>query len=114
MARQVITKLIDDLSGGDANQTVEFALDGVRYTIDLSEKNAGKLRDALAPYVGAGTRTGRTGGPTRPGLTTGARRGSKQDNKAIREWAAANGHELAARGRIPVEIVDKYNAAQGS
>lgn len=39
MAKQVITILTDDLDGGDADHTVEFGLDGVTYTIDLSEKN---------------------------------------------------------------------------
>ena len=43
MAKQVITLLTDDLDGGEADRTVEFGLDGVNYTIDLSEKNAGKL-----------------------------------------------------------------------
>ncbi len=47
MAKQVITVLTDDIDGGEADRTVEFGLDGVRYTIDLSEKNAGKLRKAL-------------------------------------------------------------------
>ena len=46
MAKQVITLLTDDLDGGEADRTVEFGLDGVNYTIDLSEKNAGKLRKA--------------------------------------------------------------------
>ena len=113
MARQVIEKLIDDIDGSEANQTVEFALDGIRYTIDLSEKNAGKLRDLLASYVANGTRIGRTGGITRPGLTAGVRRGGVQDNKAIREWAKTAGLELADRGRISQDIVAKYNAANG-
>jgi nucleoid-associated protein Lsr2 len=39
--------------GTDADRTVEFGLDGVNYTIDLSDKNAGKLRKALDPYVAA-------------------------------------------------------------
>ncbi|MCW2506832.1 MAG: Protein lsr2, partial [Actinomycetia bacterium] len=37
MARQVITVLTDDLDGADADRTIEFGLDGVTYTIDLSE-----------------------------------------------------------------------------
>jgi hypothetical protein len=59
MAKQVITVLADDLDGGDADRTVEFGLDGVNYTIDLSEKNAGKLRKALDPYLGVAVRIGR-------------------------------------------------------
>jgi hypothetical protein len=51
MARQIITVLTDDLDGGDAARTVEFGLDGVSYMIDLSQKNAGKLRKSLEPYL---------------------------------------------------------------
>jgi hypothetical protein len=38
MAKQVITVLTDDIDGGDADRTIEFGLDRVNYTIDLSEK----------------------------------------------------------------------------
>ena len=40
MAREVIEKLIDDLDGGEATETVTFGLDGASYEIDLSKKNA--------------------------------------------------------------------------
>lgn len=110
MARQVITQLIDDVDGGKADETVSFALDGTVYTIDLSEKNAGKLRDAFAKYLAAGTRVGRTQAVSKGYASTGTRRGTGVDNKAVREWAAANKIELAARGRIPQEVIDKYNS----
>ena len=32
--------LIDDIDGGDADETVTFALDGVSYEIDLTAKHA--------------------------------------------------------------------------
>jgi hypothetical protein len=59
MAKQVITLLTDDLDGSEADRTVEFGLDGANCTIDLSDKNAGKLRKALQPYIAAGSRVGR-------------------------------------------------------
>ncbi len=111
MAKQVISRLIDDIDGGDASETVMFGLEGVQYEIDLSEDNAGKLREALADYVVAGTRVGRSSGTWRPGITPGARRGSRVDNKAVRVWAAENGYELSDRGRIPGNIVDAYTEA---
>ena len=61
MAKQIIHKLVDDIDGGDADETVKFSLDGVQYEIDLSKKNAGKLRDLFAPYLEAGSRVGRGG-----------------------------------------------------
>ena len=53
VAKQIIHKLVDDLDGGDADETVKFALDGIQFEIDLSEKNADKLRDLFARYVAA-------------------------------------------------------------
>lgn len=39
---------------------------------------------------------------------------SSGDAAKVREWAAANGHEVGARGRIPQPVVDAYQAAQAS
>jgi hypothetical protein len=111
MAKQVITLLTDDLDGGEADRTVEFGLDGVNYTIDLSEKNAGKLRKALDPYLNVATRVGRSGADSR--VRRGAAptgRASRDQNQAIREWATKNGYEVSERGRIPSSIVEAYHS----
>jgi Lsr2 len=116
MAKQVITLLTDDLDGGEADRTVEFGLDGVNYTIDLSEKNAGKLRKALDPYLSVATRVGRGGGgggdsrAARRAAPAPTGRASRDQNQAIREWAAKNGYEVSARGRIPSSVVEAYHA----
>ena len=47
MAREVIEKIVDDLDGGDATETVSFGLDGTSYEIDLSKKNAAAFRKLL-------------------------------------------------------------------
>jgi hypothetical protein len=44
VAKQTIERLIDDLDGTEGAETVAFALDGVSYEIDLSEKNAAARR----------------------------------------------------------------------
>jgi len=112
MAKQVITVLTDDLDGGDADRTIEFGLDGVNYTIDLSEKNAGKLRKALEPYLTAASKVSRAGGNGRIGSRTAARpsRSNRDQNQAIREWATKNGYEVSERGRIPASIVEAFHA----
>jgi hypothetical protein len=112
MAKQVITLLTDDLDGGEADRTVEFGLDGVNYTIDLSEKNTAKLRKALDPYLSVATRVGRSGvsplARRSPAPSTG--RASRDQNQAIREWATKNGYEVSERGRIPSSIVEAYHS----
>ncbi len=114
MAKQVITVLTDDLDGGKADRTVEFGLDGFNYTIDLSEANVGKLRKALEPFLAAATRVGRGGVEAR--RSGGGRRNQaaparsdRDQNKAIREWAAKNGYEVSERGRIPANVVEAYH-----
>ncbi|MFG2058537.1 Lsr2 family protein [Micromonospora sp. NPDC048930] len=126
MAKQIIHKLIDDLDGGDADETVRFALDGVQYEIDLSAANAGKLREVFAPYTANGTKVGRgdvfSGGRATRGVGGGggrrARAGAggtvdREQNKAIRAWAKKAGKDVSDRGRIPQEIVDEFHATAG-
>jgi hypothetical protein len=113
MAKQVITLLTDDLDGSKADRTVEFGLDGINYTIDLSDKNAGKLRKALDTYITAGSRMGRgvaeARGPGRRGAARGVTRTDRDQNRAIREWAIKNGYDVSERGRIPAAVVEAYH-----
>jgi hypothetical protein len=113
VARQVIETLIDDIDGKAADETVKFGLDGVDYSIDLSGRNAAKLRSLLSAYQEAGTRLGRSGAsaPAWRGAVGGRRAGGRDENKAIREWAAKQGKELSDRGRIPAAVVEEYHAA---
>lgn len=105
MAKKVQYLLVDDLDGGEAEETVSFALDGVAYEIDLSSKNAQALRDSLATYVGSARRTGgRRGGRGR------GRGRSGSETAAIREWARAQGMKISDRGRIPADIIEKYES----
>lgn len=107
MAQQVQVTLVDDIDGGDADETLTFGLDGSTYEIDLSEANAKGLRDSLAPYVEAGRKaTGKKGK-----LAPVSRAHSKQKSREIREWAKEHGKQVNERGRIPAAIVAEYEAA---
>lgn len=116
MAKETITKLIDDIDGGEAAETVRFGLDGYHYEIDLSNKNAAKLRNALATYVENGTRiSGRAsataGRAGRGRVAAGAT--DRDQNAAIRAWAQRKGYDVAPRGRIKQEIVEQYHREAG-
>ena len=52
MAQKIQVVLIDDIDGGDADETVRFSLDGTHYEIDLSASNAARLRNALSRVRG--------------------------------------------------------------
>jgi len=112
MAQKVTVLLVDDIDGGTADETVSFSLDGVSYEIDLSAKNAGKMRDAFAQYVGQGRRVGGRGSGGRGSSRGRARRGGGDNRTAeIREWARSNGHKVNERGRIPATIIEAYDKA---
>lgn len=108
MAQKVQVLLLDDLDGGEADETVTFALDGKTYEIDLTTDNADKLRGLLEPYVKSGRRTGgRAGGRGKSRASSGG----SQDTAAIRAWAKANGYEVNDRGRVPASIREAYEKA---
>ncbi len=108
MAQRVHVMLVDDLDQGDASETVEFGLDGASYVIDLSSENAQRLRDMLAPYVGAGRRTGSA---SRRRSSRSRSRGGAGSAAQIREWARNNGHDVPDRGRVSAEVRAAYEAA---
>jgi Lsr2 len=111
MAQKVQTLLIDDLDGGQAEDTVRFGLDGTDYEIDLSAQHAGALRKALAPYLGAARRVPGSAS-RRPGRSGRRAAGaSGPDPTAVREWAKSQGIEVKDRGRVPAELMVKFKAA---
>ena len=122
MAQKTIVTLIDDLTGEEAEDisTVEFALEGVTYEIDLANDNAAKLRDNLARYVAAARkisarRANGRGADRSAGRGNGnggaSRSGYNRDTlKAIREWAKQNGHAVNERGRLPLTVLDAWQA----
>jgi hypothetical protein len=103
MATKVLTTLQDDIDGSEAAETVRFALDGVEWEIDLSERNANRLRNSLSDFIAHGRKVG---GKRRKSTSS-----SQSDTNAIRKWAEAAGIEVSTRGRIPAEVVERYRAA---
>ena len=119
MAQIREVRLVDDLDGEAADETVEFGIDGRNYEIDLSKENAVRLRDALADFVGAARRSGgrrRSGGAGTGSASAGAGTAPKgrasidrEQNQAIREWARKRGMKVSDRGRIPADVLEAYH-----
>src|SRR5690606_3258066 len=106
MAQKVQVLLIDDLDGSSADETVSFGLDGRTYEIDMSKKNADKLRKVLQPYL-EDARRARPSGRKRAARAAG----SRQRSAEIRRWAKSVGIEVSDRGRSPANVIEKYEAA---
>ena len=107
MAQKVQVLLVDDLDGGEADETVSFSLDGVTYEIDLSDTNAKKLRDSLRSYADHARKAGTTRRRRSPGAS------SRERSAEIRTWAKSHGKNVNERGRIPQSIVDEFEATMG-
>jgi hypothetical protein len=108
MATKTRVVLIDDLTGDPADATVTFALDNTEYEVDLSEENAAEMREGLLRYAEAARKVsggGRRSAPVAKPPYAG------YDPAAVRAWAAGQGIQVNARGRIKTDVVQKFRAA---
>ncbi|MEU1628804.1 Lsr2 family protein [Streptomyces sp. NPDC020096] len=108
MVQRVITLFTDDIDGepGDDIATHTFSVDGIGYEIDLGADNYDKLLEALAPFIRHGRKTG--GARRSPGKQPTA---TGPDPVKVRAWAKEQGIEVSPRGRIPRDVLEKYEAA---
>ena len=121
MATMTTVSLVDDLDGSVAAETVAFSLDGANYEIDLTDKNAKKLRDALANFVGHARRIdgGRRATASRSARAKPAKAAKasartapdREQTAAIREWARAAGYEVSERGRLSAAVLEAFESA---
>jgi hypothetical protein len=108
MAQKVQVILVDDLDGGEADESVSFSLDGVNYEIDLSAANAEALRDAISEWVGHARRVSGRSARTRG---RGRAAAAKMDLADVRSWARDNGYQVSDRGRVSSEVMSAYEGA---
>lgn len=111
MAQQTRVVLVDDIEGQEiteGGETVQFGIDGVTYEIDLSDKNAAKMREAFGLYVDHGRRVGGRRQTTRSSKGSRASRGELQN---MRDWAKENGYQVSDRGRVSKKVQEAYAAA---
>lgn len=107
MAQKVQVILLDDLDGGDADESLSFGLDGVDYEIDLSTTNATALREAFGEWVANARRVG--GRSKVQNINTRRPRTQPDtDVTAIRNWARENGYQVSDRGRVSADITEAY------
>lgn len=110
MVRKTTVRLVDDLDGKPADETVEFGIDGVRYEVDLSSENAQKLRGHFGVWIEAARRIG--GPRRRRSAGAGTSPIDREQNAVIRQWARRNGHEVGDRGRIATDVINAYLVAR--
>lgn len=108
LAQKVNIVLVDDIDGSEATETVSFGLDGTSYEIDLNDKNAAALREAISGYVGHARKVG---GARRGRKTAAASAGGGTSAREIRDWARSNGYDVPDRGRVSADVRAAFEAA---
>jgi hypothetical protein len=114
--REVIIKVRDDLDGTDADETIQFAVRGIAYEIDLSAANVELFEKSMQQFVDAARRVQPVKAAAGTALTKIPRdkRALVAKRREIRVWASANGWpgaDQATKGRLHYDAVEAYQAA---
>jgi len=96
---------VDDIDGSEAEGTVRFGLGGTDYEIDLNKKHADEFAKAIRPFVDAARKVTSTRRGTR------GPRSPRHDQSDVRAWAREQGIKVSNRGRIPADVLARYQAA---
>lgn len=113
VAKRYSTAWTDDLDGSVAATTLEFSFDGIRYAIDLSEANAVRMRNCFEPYIRAASKATRGSDRTDRTVEQSSSGKAQSHHRRAREWLRMNGHEVGSRGRLPQELLQRYESACG-
>jgi Lsr2 len=87
------------------HMTRAFSLDGRDYEIDLCEKHSQKFDETMRRFADRARRVSSRVGRTKRRTTAHRRRSAE-----IRAWAKRSGMEVSERGRIPSQVISKYEA----
>lgn len=82
-----------------------FSFQGRDYEIDLCSKHSDKFDEAISRYAERARKS--SGRPARAMRRTAAHR---QHSANVRAWAKKMGIEVSDRGRIPADVVARYEA----
>lgn len=114
MATKVITETICDITGDPAVDTVEFAVRGTAYKIDLSAEAVADFNAAVAGFIESAEKMGKVSGGSTGAVrrsNSPASQSNREHTQAIREWARRAGHSVKDRGRIPASVVTEFEQA---
>jgi hypothetical protein len=105
MAQRTQVLYVDDIDGSDAEGTVRFSFGGTDYEIDLNKEHADQFAEAIGPFVAAARKMSLSRRSAR------AARAGRPNLSNVRAWARDQGIKVSDRGRIPADVLAKYNAA---
>ena len=102
-------------NGSTGTETVDLAYRGVSYRVDLSARDAAALDTALAPYLGVARRVATPRPDTaRPRVQPDLPPTVAPLAREVRAWALSEGIPVSTRGRVPADVVRRYQQARTS
>jgi len=96
---------VDDIDGSEAEGTVRFGFDGAEYEIDLNKKHSAQFTKAIRPYIDAARKVSSSRRPAR------GSRPARHNQSDVRAWARSEGLKISDRGRIPADVLARYESA---
>ena len=106
MAQRTQILYVDDIDGSEADGTIRFGLGGADYEIDLNKMHADQLATTIRPYIDAGRKVSSSRRAAR------GSRPARHNQSDIRAWARSQGLKISDRGRIPADVLAKYESAR--
>lgn len=112
-----VVRLVDDIDPAieDGVETVQISYGGTDYEIDLGKEHRDTLDEVMKNWLAHARRVGATSGRLARGhgAATGTRpaRRDRAQTGHIRQWARDQGMEISERGRIPADVMAKYQQA---
>lgn len=106
MAQRTQILYVDDIDGSEAEGTVRFGLEGVDYEIDLNKEHAEQFAAAIGPFIDAARKVS----PAKRAAVRNARP-ARHDQSDVRAWARSQGLKISDRGRIPADVLARYESA---
>ncbi|MGW1180227.1 histone-like nucleoid-structuring protein Lsr2 [Streptomyces drozdowiczii] len=110
MAQAVRVRLVDDLDGGEAHETVTFSFEGKPREIELNHENAAKFRQLMEPYMRASrpAKADNIAAKGDPAVASGpvpplTQTQQREEAAAIRAWCEKHHLPVNKLGRIPSE-----------
>ena len=85
--------------------TRSFSLDGRDYEIDLCERHSQKFDETMHRFADRARKVSSRVGKTKRRTTAHRKRSAE-----IRAWAKRSGMDVSDRGRIPTQVIAKYEA----
>jgi Lsr2 len=114
MAQRTTVTLTCDAEHGDGEvngeTTIQFSWEGVAYEIDVCRDHEQAMKETFGYYAEHARKQGRAPGSS--GSKRSRSSSSRQKSSEIRDWAKSQGIEISERGRIPADVIARYEAHQ--